>query len=460
MKIGFLPLYIALYDESGFAARHRLEPFYETLAKALEEKGFEVLRSPFCRVEEEFRNAVSSFEKEGAEAVVTWHAAYSPSLESARVLAGTELPLVILDTTETFDFSPRQNPEEINFCHGIHGVMDLGNLLRRLGKPFAIAAGHFPSSPVIDRVSEYLAAAKAAKGMRGMRVGLVGRSFPGMGDFLIDDGTLFDRFGVTVVRAGGEKLRAFKDAVTEDEISREVSRDLHDSIKLVPYSETAHRLTAKNGLAVRRWLEEEGLGAFTASFLDITPALGLDVMPFMEACRAMERGIGYAGEGDVMTAALTGALLKGFPGKVSFVEIFCPDWAHDTLFLSHMGEMNYALADGEKELKTMDFIYGEASDPVVGYARYRAGRAVFVNLFPKKDGFGLLLSPVEMEAPAGEDRFAGNVRGWMKPAVPVAEFLEKLTRAGATHHSALVYDVSPEALSHFGELLGLDVVRI
>ena len=53
-----------------------------------------------------------------------------------------------------------------------------------------------------------------------------------------------------------------------------------------------------------------------------------------------------------------------------------------------------------------------------------------------------------------------DVRGWMKPAVPVAEFLEKLTRAGATHHSALVYDASPEALSHFGELLGLDVVRI
>ena len=44
----------------------------------------------------------------------------------------------------------------------------------------------------------------------------------------------------------------------------------------------------------------------------------------------------------------------------------------------------------------------------------------------------------------------------MRPQV----LLDALTRAGATHHSALVYDVSPEALSHFGELLGLDVVRI
>ncbi|MBR5742393.1 MAG: hypothetical protein IKX85_01215, partial [Clostridia bacterium] len=142
MKIGFLPLYIELYDKSGFKARHRLEPFYGVLASALEEEGFEVVRSPFCRLESEFREAVASFEKAGAEAIVTWHAAYSPSLESASVLAGTKLPLVILDTTETFDFSALQDPGEINYCHGIHGVMDLGNLLHRLGKPFAIAAGH------------------------------------------------------------------------------------------------------------------------------------------------------------------------------------------------------------------------------------------------------------------------------------------------------------------------------
>ena len=457
MKIGFLPLYIALYDESGFPARHRLEPFYETLAQALEARGIEVVRSPFCRLQEEFRAAVSRFEREGADAIVTWHAAYSPSLESAEVLAGTALPLVILDTTETFDFSPAQDPAEINYCHGIHGVMDLGNLLNRLGKPFAIAAGHFPTSDVLDRTAEFLRAGVAARALSGMKVGLIGRSFPGMGDFLIGDEELRTRFGVTVVRAEGALLRALKDEVSEDDVSAEVSRDLQDSIKLIPYQEASHLLTARNGLAVRKWLEKENLGAFTASFLDITPALGLDVMPFMEACRAMERGIGYAGEGDVMTAALTGALLKGFPGKASFVEIFCPDWKHDTLFLSHMGEMNYALADGEKELKTMNFIYGEASDPVVGYARYRAGNAVFVNLYRSREDFRLFLAPVTMESPAGEDRFAGNMRGWMKPEIPVAEFLEELTAAGATHHSVLVYDVSWEAIAYFGRLLGLEV---
>ena len=59
MKIGFLPLYIELYDRSGSTSRDRLEPFYETLARAFEEKGIEVVRSSFCRLEEEFKNAVN-----------------------------------------------------------------------------------------------------------------------------------------------------------------------------------------------------------------------------------------------------------------------------------------------------------------------------------------------------------------------------------------------------------------
>ena len=135
VKIGFLPLYIKLYDDCGASvtSRPRLEPFYERLACELEAKGFEVIRNEFCRIKPEFAAAVEKFEKAGADCIVTWHAAYSPSLESVDALAGTDLPIIVLDTTETYDFSPEQNPAEISFCHGIHGVMDMCSLLRQRG---------------------------------------------------------------------------------------------------------------------------------------------------------------------------------------------------------------------------------------------------------------------------------------------------------------------------------------
>ena len=459
MKIGFLPLYIELYDKIGYAARTRLEKFYETLACAFEKCGVDVIRTPFCRLASEFSEAVAVYEREGADCIVTWHAAYSPSLESIDALTATSLPIVVMDTTETFDFSPLQDSGEISCCHGIHGVMDMCSMLRQRGKTFAIAAGHYPQSDVLERVIGYVKAAVAARALSGSKVGILGTSFPGMGDFGISDEELEAGCGVKVVYGNGTEIAELKAAVSEDAVSAEVKEDLNGAVKLNEFTEETHRLTVRNCLAVRKWLEKNGLDAFSVCFLDITPELGLDIMPFMETCKAMARGIGYAGEGDILTAALVGALMKGFD-TATFIEIFCPDWKNNTLLLSHMGEANYALVEDKPALKELNFIFGEASNPIVGYARYREGKATFVNLFKGADGYKLLVSPVQIQGSDGEDRFVSSIRGWMRPAMPISDFLEKISEAGVTHHSALVYEATPEQLAFFGRLLGLEVISI
>ena len=60
-----------------------------------------------------------------------------------------------------------------------------------------------------------------------------------------------------------------------------------------------YKLATKSGLAVRKWMEEKGLGSVTVNFLTLD-ICGLPKMPFPECCKVMERGQGYAGEGDVL----------------------------------------------------------------------------------------------------------------------------------------------------------------
>ena len=396
IKIGFLPLYIKLYDDCGFVVRPRTEPFYEALAEDFESRGFDVVRSPFCSVKPEFEEAVAKFEAEGCDVIVTWHAAYSPSLESIEVLSKTPLPIVVVDTTETYDFSSLQDPGEMNYCHGIHGVMDMTNMLRRAGKPYAIAAGHYPSSDVVQRAARLVKAAAGAASLKGTKVGTIGGSFDGMGDFLISDEELKEVFGVEAVYSNGAELDALRAAVTDGEIEKEIAYDRDTYVALDEIDKETHEKTVRNCLAVRRWIEEKGLSAFTVNFREIRPENGLEIMPFMECCKAMERGIGYAGEGDVLTASITGALMRGF-GTATFVEIFCPDWKGGTLYLSHMGEYNPALTDCTNEMKKISFIFGEADDPIVGYGCYMAGDAIFTNVFKDADGkYTMLISPVKM----------------------------------------------------------------
>ncbi len=458
IKIGFMPLYIKLYDDCGLDIRGRLEPFYEGLAAALEGEGFDVVQNPFCCVKKQFEECIAKFESEAVDCIVTWHAAYSPSLESLDALAGTKLPIVVLDTTETYDFSPEQDPAEININHGIHGVMDMTSMLSRKGKAYAIAAGHYPESDVIRRAARLVRAAAGAASLAGTKVGTIGGSFDGMGDFLISDKELLDTFGVTAVYATGEELDALESEISAADIEAEIEKDNASYKVLEPFSKESHQRTVRNCLKVRRWIEKQQLSAFTVNFREIRPENGLSIMPFMEACKAMERGIGYAGEGDVLTAAITGALMRGF-GSATFVEIFCPDWKGGTLCLSHMGEFNPALAAGTPEMKEIPFIFGDAEPPIVCYGRYKGGNAVFVNVFRDSEKYRMLISPVEMQDVA-DDRFAGTVRGWMKPCMPVADFLTAISRHGVTHHSSLVYGASLEELEYFGRVLGLDVVCV
>ncbi len=455
MKIGLLPLYIKLYDDCEYEHYHRrLDPFYQSIVRKFEDMGVEVVSSPFCRLKDEFDASVKAFEVAGADCIVTLHMAYSPSLESIDALAGTDLPVVVLDTTETFDFSDEQDPAEISFCHGIHGVMDMCNLLTRRGKAFAIAAGHFEESDVIERCIGYVKAAVAAGALHGLKVGSVGGSFAGMGDFIVTDEELMGALGAEVVYSNKDELASLAESLSAEEIAEEMQSYKQNFRPLGPISEEAFQNTARACLAVRKWIEAYGLGAFTVNFLKIGGESGIYAMPFVEACKQMARGVGYAGEGDVLTASIVGALLKGFK-DTSFVEIFCPDWKGGRVFISHMGEMNLNLCAAMPEMKESPFIYVEdAQDPVVSYGCYKSGDAVFVNVYRDETGFCLLCAPVKVEEES-TDKYVGNVRGWLRPACSTAEFLEKLSYAGVTHHSALVYDATADQIAYFARLVGI-----
>ena len=454
IKVGFLPLYIKLYDDSA-ADRSDMQAFYDKIAGVLESLGIDVIKTDFCRIKQEFKAAVEKFENNGADVIVTLHAAYSPSLESIEALANTKLPIVVFDSTEGFSLEQGYSVNPIMNNHGIHGVMDMCNLLKQRGKAYAIAAGHISNSNVIKKTCDFINAAVAANSLKGSKVGNFGTSFDGMGDFLISKEEAKDIFDIEIVNLTDEQMSTLKDKVTAEEIElekNEYKKEFNSVLEGANYDNAV-----RAALAVRKGVEEYGFSAFSVNFLDVKSE-NLGSMPFIECSKAMQRGIGYAGEGDVLTAAFVGALLKGFK-ETSFIEIFCPDWKEDKILISHMGEMNYAVTNIKPEFSLEDFPYSPIGKVAKAYSCFKKGKAVFGNLFKDGDGkYKLLFSEVEMlDEVSG---FEKSIRGWFRPNRPINEFLELLSEYGAIHHSFLVYDVDIKALEYFGKLLNLEVVKI
>ena len=453
--IGLLPLYIALYDELAPEPRKTQAVFAAEVAATLRDAGLTVTEAPICCLREETAPAVAGLAAAGVEIIVTLHLAYSPSLESVDILAAQPLPLLLLDITPHVDFGPDVDIERLLYNHGIHGVQDMATMLRRRERDFTIVAGHLSDPRVLARTVAIARAAHAAAALHRTRALRVGADFVGMGDFQVEADVLKAQLGVQVESIELSALLPDVEQVTEEQIAAEMAAD--QAAYCVEVAPEIHRHTTRLCLGLRQYLARGRYTAFSMNFLAFTDSAGpLSVVPFLECSKAMARGIGYAGEGDVLTASLVGALQAGF-GETTFTEMFCPDWQGGTIFLSHMGEVNPDLAAAPPLLYEKPYPFSAAQNPAALGCALRPGKALLVNLAPgPHDSFRLIVAPVEVLADGTHPSMRQSVRAWIKPPQPVPEFLEAYSRLGGTHHSALVYDEEVEALAAFARFIGIE----
>lgn len=454
-RIGLLPFYLKLYDELFPDRRSAFESFLETVATGFRSRGVDVCRSEIACVHGEFNRAVRMFEDCGVDLIVTLHLAYSPSLESVFSLCSTSIPILMLDTTMDAGFGRDVNADRIMYNHGIHGVQDLACMLRRRQKPFRIVAGHVSESNVLSRAVEAARAAHAARSLKGTRALRIGEAFDGMGDFSVENRVFRERFAMTVDMVSPAELGQTVERVTETEVEAECEKDRLRFGGSV--DREVHRRSVRVGLGVRTLLQEGQYTAFSMNFQAFSAKTGpVDTVPFLEASKAMSRGIGYAGEGDVLTAMLVGALVRGF-GQTTFTEIFCPDWAGNSLFLSHMGEINPDVVDGQALLVEKPYPFSDALNPAIVVGAPRPGPAVLVNLAPgPNDSFSLIVAPVKSLGDGDNASLSTSIRGWIRSSCDVAEFLERFSRYGGTHHSALVMGEHLEGIVAFADFAGLE----
>ncbi len=455
IKAGLLPLYIKLYDDFSSGMRTEIDRFHHAISDALRAKGLDIVDVPVCRIKEEFEAAIAKFEAEDCDCMITLNLAYSPSLEASDAIAKTYLPVIVLDTTPDYVYNQKSDPEILDYNHGIHGVQDLCNLMRRNGKGYVICAGHYEKSDVLDRVVKATKGALIAKTMKTAKGGVVGGQFYGMGDFAIAFDKIKETIGMEVVEYTADDVTEINDEELEEEYQADIAAYEVEGVSRELYYEVA-----RDALSVRHWIEREGITGYTMNFLGCSKDGFFKKMPFAEASKSMAAGIGYAGEGDVLTSVLVGSLLKVYP-NTSFCEMFCPDWSADTVFLNHMGEFNIRCSTGKCVLAHKNFRYTDSGETYSIRGRFMPGKSLFVCLAPQpNDRYALIICKGKMLEIEGENTMDCMINGWFKPNRPIADFLEEYSRNGGIHHAAMVWGGKVSVLREFAAYMGWDCVVI
>lgn len=456
IKVGFLPLYLALYDQTDPQVRPIIDSFSQKVCCHLRDLDLDVTAVPVCRISEEFENAVDLFVEADVCAVITLHLAYSPSLECIDALSRLNVPIIIMDTTPDYSFDQNTHIDAIMYNHGIHGVQDMCSLLKRRNKTYFVEAGHIDHSDILERIHGLCKSAYAAIRFKTARVGLVGRPFVGMGDFQVSEQVLAAQIGMKVVPYSILDTQKHEGYITQDAIEQGMLVDMA-SYSITQTNDYLHRQSVKAGLLIRKWIEDEKLTALSVNFLDMDEKTGLDAMPVLEIDKGMSMGIGYAGEGDVLTAGLYGALYA-INSQITFTEMFCPDWKGQTIFLSHMAEVNPSILADKPTMEYLPFPYTKTCDPAVLYGCYQPGTAVLVNLAPVSDTkFRLILIRGKINETGTPDALKKSVHGWFSPECRVEDLLKTYSEVGGTHHLVLLYGAVLEHLIHFGQMMSFEI---
>ncbi len=448
LKAALAPLYLKLYEDVAAGLKESLEPMVKEVARIIGETA-DVYLLPVIREEEDAARLKEVCEKEDIDCVITLHISYSPSLLTAGVLAGLGKPILMIDTTFDEGFDAMSDTYLLK-NHGIHGVMDLAAVLRSMGVNYMVCAGYYREKAFVQRLKWNLNILFATARFAGQKIAITGKPFDKMGDFAVDFGWMKEKFGHVVVEIGEDEIKHAMEGVDEDEVESIYLEEIRSC--LFDGDPENLKTNIRQYLAFKKMFEAEGITAYTMNFVDFdkTP------VPFYAVGRMMADSVGYAGEGDVLTATL-GLPLNILAEKAAFSEFFCPDWKDGLLIMSHMGEADprFAQAGGKVSIQAKTAL-GKTLPSYYYKFNAQPMELTYVTWTKNTDGGRRLLSGklTCIEHPLLEE--LGAPHFIVKPKKELHEFLTEYSMNGGGHHLYVAKGDILSELRLFARLAGAD----
>jgi L-arabinose isomerase len=460
--IGLLAPTLELYETLAPDLRPRREEWLRKQVIPQLERVAEVVFGGAVYRGEAVEAAVADFQARSLDAILVVLPTYAPSLISLEALKKTHLPILVWNTQELYGVDGSFGNGELTDNHGVHGTQDLANVLLRSGVRFEYVTSHLRDPGAAEHLADFFWAAAASRRLRRARIGLLGYPFPGMGDFAVDltqfAATLgcqvvplsLERLNMLAEQAGGEKVRwLVEEYRREYDLAGDVTGEDLEA-------------TARIELAMREMVRQESLEALTYQFL----ALGEDprtlTVPFVAASRLMAEGIGFGGEGDVISAAGTWLLNRLSP-PASFTEMFTIDFADNSVLMSHMGEANVAMARRDRKIPLRPRVSPITRTRMGQLSLVTAlepGPATIMSLTQGPHGRWRLIASAAAIADFGPLEALQVPHFKLLPAGDVRKFLTDYARAGGPHHLAICLGDARRRIRFAAAILDADYIEV
>ncbi len=445
----------------------------QKIVAELEKSSFipvKVIVKPTVKTTEEiFETIAAANQAEKCIGIITWMHTFSPAKMWIRGLKILQKPLLHLHTQFNRDIPwSTMDMDFMNLNQAAHGDREFGFIVSRLRKNRKVVVGHWSEERVQKQIGDWSRVAAGWDDWQGAKFARFGDN---MRFVAVTDGDKVEaetQFGFSVNTWGIGDLVGVINSVSEGEIKNlmeEYESSYHMAASLLEGGANRSSLhtAAKIELGLEKFLKDGGFKGFSDTFEDLH---GLEQLPGIAVQRLMQKGYGFAGEGDWKTAALVRAMKtmgQGLKGGNAFMEDYTYhlDPSNPSILGSHMLEVDPVLAAGKPSCEIHPLGIGGKAAPVRLVFNSRGNiDSLNAALMDFGNHFRLLINKTRALEITEELPKLPVARVLWKPLPDLYTAAEAWILAGGAHHTCYSENISAEQLEDFADIAGIESLVI
>lgn len=394
--------------------------------------------------------------------VITWMHTFSPSKMWIRGLSILSKPYLHINTQFNRDIPwDSIDMDFMNLNQSAHGDREHGYIAARMRLPRKVVAGHWEDEQFQQKVGRWMRSAVGAVESRKLRVLRISDN---MRNVAVTDGDKIEaqiKLGWQVDHYGVGDIIRMTQAVTEAEIDEQMA-EYEKYYTMDTDNIEAVRYQAREEVAIHKFMQQEGFGAFQTNFEDLQ---GLRQLPGLAAQDLMRQGYGFGAEGDWKLAGLTRIMklmAEGLSGGTAFMEDYTYHFepGNEMLLGAHMLEVCPTIAAERPKIQVHPLGIGDREDPARLVFKSQPGQAIVTTLVDMGDRLRMIVNDVECK-PQLHDMPKLPVAGVLwAPKPNLQTSAEAWIYAGGAHHSVLSYALTADIMRDFAEIVGIEFLHI
>ncbi len=394
--------------------------------------------------------------------VITWCHTFSPSKMWIGGLEMLQKPWCHFATQYNREIPNEEiDMDFMNLNQAAHGDREHGFIGARLRKPRKIIAGYWQDEDVQKRLGAWMRAAVGAAFSRSLKVMRFGDN---MREVAVTEGDKVEvqrKLGWQVNTWPVGRLVEEMDAVTEAEIDALMAEYCRLYTLATDDLETV-RYQAREEIAMKKMLDQEGCKAFSNTFQDL---YGMRQLPGIASQHLMAQGYGYGGEGDWKVAAMTAiikAMTEGQTGGSAFMEDYTYHLVPGSEYSlgAHMLEVCPSVAAEKPRIEVHPLGIGDREPPARLVFEGHEGAGVVVSLIDMGGRLRLICQDIMCVKPIMDMPNLPVARVMWRAMPDLKTGLECWITAGGAHHTVLSYDVTAEQMHDWARMMDIEFVHI